>query len=76
MIKLRLGSTWKEVAKKAWSVKLMLLAIIILGCELVLPLYMDMFPRNLFAVISMFTMVLALWARFIVLEKLLGTKKQ
>lgn len=56
---------WKRVLKKAWSIRLMLLAGILTGCETILPLYADSLPRGLFAVLSMAVIVLAMMARLV-----------
>ena len=55
---------WKKVAKKAWSVRLMLAASVLSGCEAVLP-YTEVFmPRGTFALLSFVIVTLALFARF------------
>lgn len=43
---------WKTILKKAWSIRLMLMAGILSGIEVVLPLFIDTFPRGVFAVLS------------------------
>lgn len=54
---------WKEVLKKAWSIRLMLLAGLLSGIEVALPLFVDAFPRGAFAALSAFTTMGALVAR-------------
>lgn len=49
---MKLLDDWKSIAKKAWSFRLMLLAAVLSGAEVVLPLFMDSIPRGLFAVLS------------------------
>jgi hypothetical protein len=44
---------WKRVIRKAWSVRLMLVAGLLTGCEAVLPLFQDAIPRGVFAVLTM-----------------------
>ena len=43
---------WKTILKKAWSIRLMLIAGILSGIEVVLPLFIDTFPRGVFAILS------------------------
>lgn len=56
---------WRRVVRKAWSMRLMLLAGILTGCETILPLYADSLPRGLFAGVSMAVIVLAMLARVV-----------
>lgn len=56
---------WRTVLKKAWSVRWMGAAALLSGAEIVLPLFYDSFPRNVFAVLSFITVVGALVARFV-----------
>jgi hypothetical protein len=56
---------WREVLRKAWSVRLMLLAAILSGVEIVLPFFSEAIPRGLFAVLSFFTVAGAFAARLL-----------
>lgn len=56
---------WKRVARRAWSVRLMALAALLSGVEVVLPLFVNAFPRNVFAVLSFVAVVSAAVARFV-----------
>lgn len=58
-----LKSNWKEILRKAWSVRLILLAALFSGLEVIVPLFDDAFPRNTFAVLSGITTAAALVAR-------------
>ena len=49
---MKLIEDWKRIVRKAWSFRLMVLAAILSGAEVVLPLFMDSLPRGLFAVLS------------------------
>ena len=42
---------WKNIAKKAWSVRLMALASVLSGCEAVLPYAEFILPRGSFATV-------------------------
>lgn len=50
---MKLYTNWKSILKKAWSIRFMLLAGILSGCEVILPLYQEVFPRGTFAILSM-----------------------
>jgi len=65
MSRIRLAPDWKLILRKAWSIRLMLLAGILTGCEAVLPLYQDTIPRGLFAVLSMIAIVGGFIARLL-----------
>lgn len=67
---MRLVDDWKQIAKRAWSVRLGALAAILSGVEVVLPLFADSFPRNLFAVLSFAAVVGAMVARFVAQPKM------
>lgn len=56
---------WKRVLRKAWSIRLMLVAGLLTGCETILPLYQDSIPRGTFAVLSMLVTVFAIVARVV-----------
>jgi hypothetical protein len=56
-------SDWKQILQKAWSVRLIILAGIFSGLEIVVPLFNDALPRNTFAVLSGITTAAALIAR-------------
>lgn len=49
---MKLLADWKHIVKKAWSFRLMALAAVLSGAEVVLPLFGDSIPRGLFAVLS------------------------
>lgn len=47
-----LKEDWKNILHKAWSIRLMLIAGLLSGIEVVFPLFVDAFPRGLFAALS------------------------
>lgn len=57
---------WRSILIHAWSIKLNLLAAILTGVEVVLPLYSDSVPRGIFAALSFVVVILAMWARIVV----------
>lgn len=62
---MKLINDWKRVLRKAWSIRLMLLASLLSGCEVILPLFSDAIPRNIFAALSMLTVAGAMIARVV-----------
>lgn len=55
----------KAVLKKAWSVRLGIVAGLFSGLEIIVPLFIDVIPRNTFAVLSFVTVMGAVIARFV-----------
>ena len=43
---------WKDVMRKAWSVKFMVLAFLLTMAEVMLPFFSDAIPPRVFAVLS------------------------
>ena len=64
-----LKDNWKTVFRKAWSVRLGVLAGLFSGAEVILPLFMDTMPRNIFALLSVLAVGGAVVARLIAQPK-------
>ena len=62
---MKLVQNWKQILVKAWSFRLMLFAGFLSGAEVVLPLFIDSIPRNVFAGLSMVTVTGAMVARVV-----------
>lgn len=62
---MKLLPDWKLILRKAWSVRLIVLAAIFSAAEVVVPLFYDAMPRNTFALLSGVTTAAALMARVI-----------
>lgn len=63
---------WRTVLRRAWSLRLQFLATV-LGCaEVLLPMFSDLFPRYLFAVMSFAVGIAAMYARVVAQPKTLG----
>ena len=60
-----LVENWRDVLKKAWSVRLIVLAAILSGIEAVLPMFETSFPNGVFVAASGFVTAGALLARVI-----------
>jgi hypothetical protein len=61
----KLYENWRDILNRAWSIRLMLLAGVLTACEIVLPMYADAIPRNLFAALSALATMGALVARLV-----------
>lgn len=64
-----LKDNWKTVLRKAWSIRLGILAGLFSGLEVILPLFADAVPRNVFAILSMVTVLGAVVARLLAQPK-------
>ena len=62
---MRLIADWKRVIKKAWSIRLMILAGFLSGAEIILPFYADAIPRGVFASLTMLAVSGAFVARLV-----------
>ena len=49
---MRVKDDWRNVVRKAWSVRLMVLAFLLTMAEVMLPFFSDAVPPKLFAVLS------------------------
>lgn len=58
-------SDWRHILRKAWSVRLMVLAAVLAGCEAVLPLFTPDKPSIWFALLTFAVVCGALVARFV-----------
>jgi len=63
--KISLYPNWKEIIRKAWSIRFIVMAGILSGCEVILPLFGDSIPKNLFASLSLFFVTAAFIARIV-----------
>lgn len=62
---MKLLADWKNIVRRAWSVRLMLLAGLLSGVEVILPLIDGTLPRGVFAVLSLLVTALAFVARLV-----------
>jgi hypothetical protein len=49
---MKLYTNWKEIVRKAWSIKFIILAGALSASEVILPLFFDYFDRGTFAILS------------------------
>ena len=67
---MHLVENWKSILKKAWSIRLILVAALLSGLEVILPYFVSNMPRGLFAMLSMLTTTGAFVARIVVQKEL------
>lgn len=63
---MHLYGNWKEIVKRSWSLRFIILAGILSGIEVILPFFSDEIPRNLFAALSFLAVSAAFVARLVV----------
>lgn len=68
--KVTLIPDWKNVLRRAWSARLMLLAALLSGVEIALPFFSHAMPRGVFAGLSFAAVSGAFIARFIAQKEL------
>jgi hypothetical protein len=62
---MKLYDNWQDILKKAWSIRFMILAGIFSGIEVILPLFHDSIPKNIFAALSFVFVALAFISRLV-----------
>ncbi|NBT61381.1 MAG: hypothetical protein EBT02_06340 [Planctomycetia bacterium] len=62
---MKLYSNWKDILRKAWSIRFMVIAAILSGIEIILPIFGDQIPKNLFAILSFFFVAAAFISRIV-----------
>ena len=71
---MRLIEDWRHVLKHAWSIRFTVLAALLSGVEIVLPMFNDALPRGVFAVLTLLVTVAAAVARLVPQPKMRGEK--
>ena len=62
---MRLYDNYREILRRSWSLRFILLAGVLSGIEVILPFFSEDIPRNLFAVLSFFAVAAAFVARLV-----------
>lgn len=62
---MKLIPEWKQILKKAWSVRFLALAGLLTGCELILPLYVESLPREVFIIAIIFVSIAGIISRVV-----------
>lgn len=60
---MKLYDNWKEIVKKAWSIKFIIIAGLLSAVEVILPLFFDYLDRGVFAALSFFAVSAAFISR-------------
>ena len=58
--------TWRITLRKAWSVRLNLLATLFLAMELIVPFLTNRVPPYLFVILALVSVVGSTWARVLI----------
>ena len=62
---MQLYPNWKEIIRRSWSLRFVVLAGVLSGLEVILPFFSDEIPRNLFAALSFVAVSAAFVARLV-----------
>lgn len=62
---MKLLANWKCILKRAWSIRLMILAGLLSGLEVILPMFIHELPRGLFSILSLLVIGGAFVARIL-----------
>ena len=71
---MRLIEDWWKVLRYGWSIRLIVLAGLLSGAEVVLPMFGDVLPRRLFAALMFSVTVAAFIARLTAQPKMKDSK--
>ena len=66
---MNLKPNWKDIFRKAWSIRLGVLAGLFSAAEVILPLFMHSMPRHIFAALSFVAVMGAVVARLVAQPK-------
>ena len=67
---MKLLPDWRWLVRKTWSIRLAIFSALLSGIEVILPLFVDAMPRNVFAVLSMIAAIGAGVARVMAQPKM------
>ena len=62
----QVGSAWREVLRKAWSVRLSALAAVFMAAEIAMPIFAPSMPPYLFVCLAIVASIGSIWARVLV----------
>ena len=66
------GTTWRDVLRKAWSVRLSALAAVFMAAEIALPMLSTRVPPYLFVLLALVASIGSIWARVLVQKTMQG----
>ena len=64
-----LKENWQQILRKSWAVRWAVVAGLLSGAEVILPLFVDSMPRLWFAGASMLATMGSIWARILAQPK-------
>lgn len=62
----KVGTTWRDVLRKAWSVRLSALAAVFMAAEIAMPIFAPSMPPYLFVLLALVASIGSIWARVLV----------
>lgn len=62
----KVGTTWRDVLRKAWSVRLSALAAAFMAAEIAMPILAPSMPPYLFVLLALVASLGSIWARVLV----------
>lgn len=62
---MKLYDNWREIVRRSWSLRFIIIAALLSGCEIALPLMGDYFAPGLFAALSFVFTASAFIARLV-----------
>lgn len=62
---MRFRSNWRLILRKAWSIRLLVIAGLLSAAEVVLPIFENDLPKHLFASLSILSVCAAFVARIV-----------
>lgn len=62
---MKLYCNWKTIVKEAWSLKFMAIAIVCECAQVILPMYTDLIPRDVFSVLTGFAVAGGIVSRLV-----------
>jgi hypothetical protein len=68
--KIKLYSNWYDIVKKAWSIRFIVLAGLLTAAEVILPMFENDIPRNVFAFLSLGAVAGAFISRLVAQQNL------
>ena len=67
---MKLLDNWKDILRKAWSIRLLVMAAVLSGAEVALPFFSEDIPRGVFAALSSLVVGGAFVARLVAQKEL------
>lgn len=62
----QVGTTWRDVLRRAWSVRLSAMAAVFMAAEIAMPMLSTRVPPYLFVLLALAASIGSIWARVLV----------